>query len=116
MSISSISSETIGAGGQSSFQRVERGLPLEIHGLEGTTRSDKAGEANFLDLVKGFVGDVNEIQMQSGKMVDAFAAGEVTDVHQVMVASQEAGLALDLLLEVRNRTMEAFQEIMRMQV
>ena len=69
-----------------------------------------------MDLVKGFVGDVNDIQLHSGKMIDAFAAGEVTDVHQVMVASQEAGLALDLLLEVRNRTMEAFQEIMRMQV
>jgi flagellar hook-basal body complex protein FliE len=91
-------------------------MPLEIQGLEKNTQSQPTDGANFMDLVKGFVGDVNDIQLHSGKMIDAFAAGEVTDVHQVMVASQEAGLALDLLLEVRNRTMEAFQEIMRMQV
>jgi flagellar hook-basal body complex protein FliE len=116
MSITNISSESIGAAGQSSYQRIERGMPLEIQGLDKNSQSQPAGDANFMDMLKGFVGEVNDIQLQSGKMVDAFAAGEVTDVHQVMVASQEAGLALDLLLEVRNRTMEAFQEIMRMQV
>ena len=116
MSITNISSESIGAGDQSTFQRIARGMPLEIQGLEKNTQSQPTDGANFMDLVKGFVGDVNDIQLHSGKMIDAFAAGEVTDVHQVMVASQEAGLALDLLLEVRNRTMEAFQEIMRMQV
>jgi len=54
--------------------------------------------------------------MRAGNTVKAFVAGEVTDVHQVMVAVQEAGLALDLLLEIRNRTQEAFQGIMRIQV
>ena len=48
--------------------------------------------------------------------MEALAAGEVADVHQVMVAVAEAGLAMDLLLQLRNRVTDAFQEIMRMQV
>lgn len=70
----------------------------------------------FEDLVKDFVGDVNHLQIRGGRAVDALAAGEIADVHQVTVAVAEAGMALDLLLQVRNRVTEAFQEIMRMQV
>lgn len=69
-----------------------------------------------MDLVKGFVGDVNHLQIRGGQAVDALAAGEIADVHQVTVAVAEAGMALDLLLQVRNRVTEAFQEVMRMQV
>ena len=76
----------------------------------------EALKPEFLDIVKGFVADVNTHQAQAGKAVQGFIAGEITDLHQVTVAIQEAGIALDLLIEVRNRTMDAFQEIMRMQV
>ena len=70
----------------------------------------------FLGLVKGFLGDVNHMQARSSDALKAFVAGDITDLHQVMVASQEAGIAMDLLIEVRNRVVESFQEIMRIQV
>lgn len=70
----------------------------------------------FEDLVKGFISDVNHLQIRGGRAIDALAAGEIADVHQVTVAVAEAGMALDLLLQVRNRVTEAFQEIMRLQV
>ena len=108
---------------QESFRRLEQGLSggLRMPGPgEGAPVAPEAPardlKPGFLDLVRGFVGDVNDLQIRKGQAIDAFAAGEVADVHQVMVAVEEAGLALDLLLEIRNRTMEAFQEIMRMQV
>ena len=118
-----VSSELQGPAGQRSYRELERGQQgrIEVPGAAEArpglplepARPLKPG---FLDLMKEFVGDVNGLQLQAGKTIDAFAAGEVADVHQVMVAIEEAGLALDLLLEVRNRTMEAYQEIMRMQV
>jgi flagellar hook-basal body complex protein FliE len=118
-----ISSEVQGPTGQRSYRELERGQQgrIEVPGAAEArpglplepARPLKPG---FLELMKGFVGDVNGLQLQAGKTIDAFAAGEVTDVHQVMVAIEEAGVALDLLLEVRNRTMEAYQDIMRMQV
>jgi flagellar hook-basal body complex protein FliE len=43
-------------------------------------------------------------------------AGTVTDAHDVMVATEEAQLAFELMLEVRNRLLESYQEIMRLQV
>ncbi|MEE2754693.1 MAG: flagellar hook-basal body complex protein FliE, partial [Candidatus Latescibacterota bacterium] len=51
-----------------------------------------------------------------GDALKAFVGGEITDLHQVMIAGQEAGIALDLMIEIRNRVMESFQEIMRIQV
>ena len=116
-----ISAESQGPAGQQSFRRLESGESriLEVRSPEGIEIPEglsPARKPEFLDLVKGFAADVNNLQLHAGKTIDAFAAGEITDVHQVMVATQEAGLALDLLLEIRNRTMDAYQEIMRMQV
>ena len=75
-----------------------------------------AGGPGFEDLVKGFIGDVNDLQRRGGRAIKALAAGEIADIHQVTVAVAEAGMALDLLLQVRNRVTEAFQEVMRMQI
>jgi flagellar hook-basal body complex protein FliE len=67
-------------------------------------------------LLQDFLGDVNHLQSRSGDALKAFVGGEITDLHQVMVAGQEAEIALDLMIEIRNRVMESFQEIMRIQV
>lgn len=124
MPVSSIlSSASQGALGQQSYRRLEQGLPRNLDVVPPPGQDVAPAEApgrplkpEFLDLVKGFVGGVNEHQLMAGRAIDAFAAGEISDVHQVMVAVEEAGLAMDLLLEIRNRTVEAFQEIMRLQV
>lgn len=120
MAITSIYSAMANGPGGQSFRRLEQGMPQRIanpqqnEGVESLSEAPK--ETTFSDLVKDFIGDVNAHQIRSGQTVDAFVAGEITDVHQVMVAAQEAGLALDLMIEIRNRAQEAFQEIMRIQV
>jgi flagellar hook-basal body complex protein FliE len=84
-----------------------------------TGASGQSGEGdgqNFSELVKEFVGDVNNLQFKAGHAIDMFVTGEATDVHQVMVAAQQAGVALDLMLEIRNRVLEGYQELIRMQV
>ena len=74
------------------------------------------GGKSFSNLVKEFVGDVNSLQFKSGRAIDLLVTGEAADVHQVMVAVEQAGIALDLMLEIRNRVMEGYQELIRMQV
>ncbi len=74
------------------------------------------GRPSFGDLLKDFAGDVNALQFQAGEAIDRLVTGEAVDVHQVMVAVEEAGIALDLMLEVRNRLLEGYQELIRMQV
>ena len=105
-----------GPAGTQSFRQLEQSGRILKPG-EGTIGVDRPQEdSEFLGLVQGFLGDVNHLQAQSGNALKAFVAGEITDLHQVMVAGQEAGVALDLMIEIRNRVMEAYQEIMRIQV
>jgi flagellar hook-basal body complex protein FliE len=75
-----------------------------------------APKTSFEQVFKDFVTDVNTLQKKAGRAIDQMASGEVRDIHQVMTAVEEAGIALDLMLEIRNRVLEGYQEIMRMQV
>ena len=70
----------------------------------------------FSELVKEFAQDVNNMQFKAGHAVEQFVTGKAADVHQVMVAVEQAGVAMDLMLEIRNRTLEGYQELIRMQV
>ncbi len=71
---------------------------------------------SFSDLVDDFTRDVNALQFQAGHAIDMLATGQAADVHQVMIAVREASIALDLMLEIRNRVLEGYQELIRMQV
>ena len=76
---------------------------------ESEERADAAqgqDKKTFLELIKEFSGDVNQMQFRAGHAIDTLATGEAADVHQVMVAVEQAGIALDLMLEIRNRVLE----------
>lgn len=59
---------------------------------------------------------VNALQLDADEQNALLAAGQIEDVSQVVVASQKAEIALQLTLQLRNRAVSAYQEIMRMQV
>lgn len=60
--------------------------------------------------------NLNEKQLESEQTVKDFLTGEVQDLHTVMIAMEEAKLTLQLAVEVRNKVIEAYQEISRMQI
>ena len=62
------------------------------------------------------LGDVNNLQKDSDRINAALASGQLEDVSQAVIASEKATMALQLTLQVRNRAIDAYQEIMRMQV
>lgn len=68
---------------------------------------------SFGDTLKQFVSDVNEIQVTSADKAMKFATGEIKDVHEVMAAAEEAGISLSLLLELRNKALDGYKELMR---
>ncbi len=78
-------------------------------------QSQETGES-FQSTLKSFLQDVNDSQIQSDEMTESFLKGDVTDLHQVTIAAEEARVSLELLLEMRNKLMESYQEIMRMQL
>jgi flagellar hook-basal body complex protein FliE len=70
----------------------------------------------FGDLLRDAVDQVNRLQAHADQLAEQLASGEVQDVHQVMVAMERASLALQLTVQVRNKVIEAYQEMMRTQV
>jgi len=70
----------------------------------------------FGDVFKNALKEVSTAQNVSDKKTDQLLTGEVKDVHEVMIASQKASLSLQMTMQVRNKVVEAYQEVMRMQV
>ena len=77
---------------------------------------EKPEQKSFGTYLKEALGEVNQLQIASQEQNALLAAGEVQDVSQVIVAGQKAEIALQLTLQLRNRAVSAYQEIMRMQV
>jgi flagellar hook-basal body complex protein FliE len=98
--------------------------PLLIKGIEAIPEPfgvsplkevSKQG-AGFGEVLKKAVESVNAMQHEAGRLEEAVAQGENVNIHQAVIAGQKAGLSFNLLVQVRNKMVEAYQEIMRMQV
>jgi len=70
--------------------------------------------AGFADTLHNALKQVNAVQEHSSAMQVAYERGQVTDIAQVMLARQEAGVAFEATLQVRNKLLNAYQDIMRM--
>jgi flagellar hook-basal body complex protein FliE len=70
--------------------------------------------ASFGEVLNGYLHKTVEAQNHADQMVESLALGEPVDVHQVMLALNEASNAIHLTLQVRGKILEAYQEVMRM--
>jgi len=70
----------------------------------------------FLDSLKAAIGKVNDVQVQAGQAVDALMTGQSQDIHRTMVALQQADVSFQLMMQIRNKLVAAYEEIQRMQV
>jgi flagellar hook-basal body complex protein FliE len=74
----------------------------------------QAPGAGFADTLQLALKQVSAVQEHSSQMQVAYERGQVTDIAQVMLARQEAGVAFEATLQVRNKLLNAYQDIMRM--
>ncbi|MCD6308250.1 MAG: flagellar hook-basal body complex protein FliE [Candidatus Latescibacteria bacterium] len=86
--------------------------PLKPVDAGKTEKSDES----FAGTLKHFVEDVNGLQNKMDNSIEKLATGEITDVHEVMIAVEEANTAMEFMIEIRNKIVEAYQEVMRMPV
>lgn len=71
---------------------------------------------NFRSLMEGAIGTVEQSRKDAAQTVESFLAGEGGELHTTVLATQRAELALELFLQTRNKVIQAYQEIMRMQL
>ncbi|MBZ5610092.1 MAG: flagellar hook-basal body complex protein FliE [Acidobacteriia bacterium] len=78
--------------------------------------STAAPAGGFQSVLESVVNGVEQSQAKSQQAVDSFLTGGNDDLHSVALASQRSQLEFDLFLQVRNKVVQAYQEVMRMQL
>ena len=101
---------------QQSQQVSEAARTGNVDTLQGAQSAQAVQGVGFGDVLNKFVGEVNDKQIASGQAVNDLLSGKDIPLHQAMIAMQEAGVAFQLMVEVRNKLLEGYQELMRMQV
>ncbi|MCG8539824.1 MAG: flagellar hook-basal body complex protein FliE [Clostridia bacterium] len=71
---------------------------------------------DFKDFLFESINKLNTYQSESSKLGQMLAVGEIDNIHDVMISSQKAEIALQFAISVKNKVMDAYKEIMRMQV
>ncbi|RJR36398.1 MAG: flagellar hook-basal body complex protein FliE [Deltaproteobacteria bacterium] len=80
----------------------------ENQGLKGP-----GGEKEFGHLLSGMVNEVNKLQQESNKKIEGSLLGQ-EDLHETMLSLEKSSLGLKLLLQVRNKMIQAYEELSRM--
>jgi len=88
---------------------VPQAAPVDASGAAG-------GTGAFQSMLEGMVGGVEQSQTQATQAAQNFLSGGDQELHSVALAAQRADLQFNLFLQVRNKAVSAYQEIMRMQV
>ena len=88
----------------------------EIGPSIGGVTGGATGEKSFAATLKDAVNSVNTAQKESDFKMQELATGKSQNIHETMIAAEKADIALRLMVQVRNKMIEAYQEMMRMQV
>ncbi|MDD2400836.1 MAG: flagellar hook-basal body complex protein FliE [Clostridia bacterium] len=97
---------------------------MDIKSIDSIITNDQVQKSNvrkesvstFSGILKDALNEVNASQTQAEQLISDFAIGNDVELHQVVIATEKASLALELTMSIKNKVVEAYQEIMRMQV
>jgi flagellar hook-basal body complex protein FliE len=84
--------------------------------LQMSAPVSSASGANFENMLGGLVSDVAQKQAAAGSAVSGLLSGQNVSLHQAMISMEEANVSFQMMVEVRNRLLDGYQELMRMQI
>ena len=82
---------------------------VSSNAIQSTTESG----GSFFDILKSTIEDVNSKQIEADKALGSIATGEVKDLHQAAIAINKAEISMKMMLEVRNKALNAYKEILK---
>lgn len=80
------------------------------------TTEEKTNGTSFSNVLSDAISKVNDFEVNANNKIESLIKGEDVEMHEVMLAMQESVLSLQALIEVRNKTVEAYQEISKLQL
>ncbi|GJQ49664.1 flagellar hook-basal body complex protein FliE [Candidatus Kuenenia stuttgartiensis] len=72
--------------------------------------------ASFKDTLGGFINEINDLQVKASDSIEKFSGGKIENIHEVMVAMSKAEVSFKFMMETRNKLVETYKEVMRMQM
>jgi len=86
--------------------------------FETLNKKETEGSASipFSDYFKQALSNTNSLITEADRIADDFAAGKIDNIHQVSIAAEKADIALQFTMQIRSKIMDAYSEIMRMQI
>ncbi len=98
-------------------QSIQSSFPLrEIPKIAERNLAKIGKENSFKEILTNLVDKVNNLENNADQSIQKLVTGEIDNIHQVMIAVEEADLAFRMMMEIRNKLVEAYQQIMRMQM
>ena len=89
--------------------------PAELQG-PAASKPTAGSDGQFANVLKDSISEVNRLQEKSDAAVTALATTGKASLHETMIAMEEASVSFKLMMQVRNKIVEAYQEVMRIQV
>ncbi len=80
------------------------------------SQASEVAPTSFKDLLRGALQDLNTSQLNGANAMKEMATGEARNLHEVVLAMEQSGLTLQYAIQIRNKILESYQEIIRMQV
>jgi flagellar hook-basal body complex protein FliE len=92
-------------------------VSIQSQAMKELQQSSSQGiSGTFGAVLKDSIQEVNKLQLNAGKAIENLAQGKVENVHEAMIAMEKASVSFNLMLEVKNKLISAYDEMMRMQV
>lgn len=97
-------------------QQYVKDADLQIHVPLVSEAPNLEETHTFKNVLRRYLEDVNTLQHDADAQIQRLIAGETEDLHQVMLAMDEAETAFSMMMEIRNKLVESYKEVMRMQI
>lgn len=111
-------SDTMGLNAMTPLRPIMPAAAAGAAGAAGAAAPQPAAvkSKDFKSLLLDNLSEVNRLQHEADRQVERLMTGETNNVAEVFMAANKAGVAFDLLMEVRNKLIDAYQEIQQMRV
>ena len=90
--------------------------PLSIADAIGSKQSTQPQGSDFFSILQSTIGEVNEKQKTADTALGQIATGQVKDLHQAAIAIDKAEISMKVMLEVRNKAINAYKELLKTQI
>lgn len=95
--------------------RPDQGIVSPLERGHGISLDAGPDQPSFKDVLGSVLGDVSDLQGEAKDVIAAFLRGDPVELHQVMAASEEAAISLEVLVGIRNKLTDAYRTLMNLQ-